>query len=98
MKLKSYVKVPLLILIINAGFMSGIGVTFMKLVGMLFMSGEVKEHVYMLMVLLVVMGLSTASQIHSLNLAMKNFDQLEVMPIFMVTIMMLWMMSGMIVL
>lgn len=44
------------------------------------------------------MGISAVSQTHSLNMAMKEYDQLEVMPIFQAMIMMMWMMGGMIVL
>lgn len=44
------------------------------------------------------MGLSAVSQTHSLNIAMKEYDQLEVMPIFQAFIMIMWMSGGMIVL
>ena len=36
--------------------------------------------------------------VHSLNLAMKYFDQLQVMPIFMTTVMVLWICSGLMIL
>ena len=36
--------------------------------------------------------------VHSLNLAMKYFDQLQVMPIFMIAIMVLWICSGLTIL
>ena len=44
------------------------------------------------------MGLSTATQLHSVNLAMRYFEQLEVIPINLTCIMICWMVSGMLVL
>ena len=59
------------------------------------MSGDAKNYIAMLLVLIIFMTVSTLSQGHSINLAMRNYNQLEVMPIFMVTVMCLWMFSGM---
>ena len=67
----------------------------MKLIGELVVSGDVKNYITMLLILIICMVVSTLSQGHSINLAIKHFDQLEVMPIFMVTVMCLWMFSGM---
>ena len=52
----------------------------------------------MICVLAGLMAISAVSQTHSLNMSMKYYDQLEVMPIFQAMIMMMWMMGGMVVL
>ena len=93
--LKRYIKVPMLLLLINASTQSGLGTVFMKLIGELIVSGDAKNYITMLLILVICMVLATLSQGHSINLAIKHFDQLEVMPIFMVTVMCLWMFSGM---
>jgi len=73
---------PLLYLMLNAGLQSGLSIVFLKLFGELVQSGTAGEHWGMLIILGFFMALSAISQTHSLNLAMKEYDQLEVMPIF----------------
>ena len=43
------------------------------------------------------MAMSAVSQTKSLNVAIKEYDQLEVMPIFQAFLMMMWMSGGMII-
>lgn len=45
--------------------------------------------------LVIFMSFTSISQMHSLNLAMMYYEQLEVMPINMTCIMISWMVSGM---
>ena len=52
----------------------------------------------MLIVLPLFMAVCSISQTHSLNMAMKEYDQLEVMPIFQATSMMCWIIGGMVIL
>ena len=98
MNLKRFVKMPLIYLLFLAGMQSGLCVVFMKLAGELAATNSVSENVGMFVLLLVLMGISAVSQSHSLNMAMKEYDQLEVMPIFQTFIMIMWMTGGMIVL
>ena len=73
-RLKRYIKVPLLILLINAGFQSGLSVVFLKLCGELVVAGDAGSHISMLLIMIAGMLTATLSQVHSLNLAMKHFD------------------------
>ena len=43
------------------------------------------------------MGLSGAMQVHMLNLAIKYYDQIEAMPIYLTCVMLLWICTGLIV-
>lgn len=96
--LARFLKLPMLYMLLLAGLQSGLSVVFMKLVGELVQAGQGLENPVMTCILLGLMALSAVSQTHSLNMAMKEYDQLEVMPIFQAMIMMMWMMGGMIVL
>ena len=72
--LKRYIKVPMLLLLTNAGFQAGLSVVFLKLCGELIVVGEAGNHVSMLLIMMACMLVATLSQVHSLNLAMKHFD------------------------
>ena len=91
-------KLPLLLLLLNAGFQSGLSVVFVKLSGELIVSGDASDYIFMLIVLIACTAVSSVSTIHSLNLGMKHFDQLEVMPIYMVSLMLMWMVAGLVIL
>ena len=67
----------------------------MKLAGELFAAGEAGENLLTLTMLVIFMSFTSISQMHSLNLAMMYYEQLEVMPINMTCIMISWMVSGM---
>lgn len=95
---KRFLKLPMLYMLFLAGLQSGLSVVFLKLTGELIQQGQGSSHILMLLTLLFLMAMSAVSQTHSLNMAMKEYDQLEVMPIFQAMIMMMWMMGGMIVL
>ena len=88
----------MLYMLFLAGLQSGLSIVFLKLFGELVQSGEVAQNILMAFILVGLMVVSAVSQTHSLNMAMKEYDQLEVMPIFQAMIMMMWMMGGMIVL
>ena len=88
----------MLILLINSAFQSSVSIVFLKLTTELFATETVKDHIIMLFLLGICMLITMLSTVHSLNLAMKHFDQLEVMPIYMTIIMIFWMLSGMIIL
>ena len=81
-RLQRYVKAPMLLVIAGSALCSGLTVALLKLLGELMLSGEVTED--LLLAGLVALGalLSALMQLHTLNTAMKYFDQLEVMPIY----------------
>lgn len=96
--LKMVLKRTLLILLANAGVQSSIAVVFMKMFGELIQSGDYKNYVFMFILLFVALGVASLSNVHSMNLAMKYFDQMQVIPIFMSCIMINWILSGMLIL
>ena len=98
LELKSFLKVPMLLLLVTAGLLSGMSVCFLKLIGEMIQNGEVGGHIGIFILLAVVALLSVPAMVHSLNLAMKYFDQLQVMPIFQVCLMIMWICSGMMIL
>lgn len=71
---KKYIKVPMLLLLINAGLQSGLSIVFCKFIGELIASGDAINHLSMMLLIVICIGLSTMSTVHSLNLAMMNFD------------------------
>lgn len=52
----------------------------------------------MMLFLVVMLVLSSSLQVHLLNLAMKYYDQVEVVPIFQTCLMIMWITSGLIIL
>ena len=72
--LKRWIKVPLLLLLVNAGFQSGLAVVFLKLCGELLVTGDAGDHIVMLLIMIGCLLVATLSQVHSLNLAMQHFD------------------------
>ena len=81
-RLRRFAKAPMLLVIAGSALCSGLTVALLKLLGELLLSGEVTED--LLLAGLVALGalLSAAEQLHTLNTAMKYYDQLEVMPIY----------------
>ena len=77
----------MLLLLIDSGVKAGASIIGLKLVGELFAAGEVADHLIIFFTLCIMMLLTSISQVHSLNLAMKYYEQLEVMPINMTCIM-----------
>ena len=81
-RLRRFAKAPMLLVIAGSALCSGVTVALLKLLGELLLSGEVTED--LLLAGLVALGalLSATEQLHTLNTAMKYYDQLEVMPIY----------------
>lgn len=72
--LQHYIKVPLLYMLLNAGFWSGLGAVSLKVVGELIQAKEASEHVF-LTVCMFIVGLAGVPFItHSTNMAMKFYD------------------------
>ena len=97
LKLKKLVKTPLLLIISASGMMSGVSISMLKFTTEMMQSGEFFNHIGFCLFLLVAAFLGAACQLHLLNGAMKFFDQLEVIPIYQTTIMIMWILTGMIV-
>ena len=73
-KLKRYLKFPMVILLINAGLQSGLSITMLKLLGEGIQQGEFVEYIGLFLIIGFSEFVSVPSMVHSLNLAMKYFD------------------------
>ena len=88
----------MLYLLANAGLQSGLTISFLKLFGEIIQAHKFAENQLLAWSLGLMMIASSVFQAHSINLAMKYYDQLEVMPIFQAMIMIMWILGGMVVL
>ena len=71
----------MILLVWASSCQSSLSVVMLKLFGELIQSASAKDHVFMMLFLVVLLILSAIMQIHLLNLAMKYYDQVEVVPI-----------------
>ena len=95
---KYFIKVPMVFLVWASSMQSSLSVVMLKLFGELIQSDSAGSHWYMMLFLVVLMILSSFTQIHLINMAMKYYDQVEVVPIFQTCLMIMWITSGLIVL
>ena len=95
---KNFIKVPLVFLVWASSMQSSLSVIMLKLFGELIQSGSSGTYWFLMIFLVVMMFLSSLMQIHIINLAMKYYDQVEVVPIFQTCLMIMWITSGLIVL
>ena len=95
--LKKFVKIPLLLIVTSSAVMAGISISLIKMAVELLESNDFWEIVLFSIFLLIGALLFSFTQLHMLNGAMKFYDQLVVMPIYQTSIMISWILSGMIV-
>ena len=74
LRLKTLVKVPMLMMIFCSANMSSLSVVFMKLATELIESGQFTENLVLTFVMLGLMSFSAFFQIHMINNAMKYYD------------------------
>ena len=96
--LKNYVKVPMLVLITDSAMQSGLIVLATKVLGELAQSNGISDYKAMTALVVIMLLWAGTMNIHSLNMAMKYYDQLEVIPIYNSLCMLTWFLSGVIVL
>ena len=96
--IKRFIKWPMIFLVWASSMQSSLSVVMLKLFGELIQSGSAKNHWFMMLFLVVMLVLSSSLQVHLLNLAMKYYDQVEVVPIFQTCLMIMWITSGLIIL
>ncbi len=77
-------KTPLLMYAIVSGLLSSIVTSFIKGVSELVNSKEIVDHLQrpMIYLLLVIVILSLITQLHFMNLNLKYYEQMEIIPIF----------------
>ena len=95
--LKSWVKAPLLFLIFTTACQSGLTIAFTKLTTELAESHVMWDNMGLVVILILVIIVSGMTQVHTLNLAIKYYEQVLVIPIFQATVMTMWIASGMII-
>ena len=74
---------PMLFLLVCSGLLGGYSVTLFKLLGELFVGKAYKTNVFLTFALLAVGLLANLLQLLFLNISMRYYDQLDVVPIFM---------------
>lgn len=97
-EIKNNLKVCLVLMCCSCGVMNGCALMFLKVGGEILNSDEFKKNIFFSL-LMVVCGLScAATQTIFLNLSMKYYNNLDVMPIYQSTILMGLMVAGLLVL
>ena len=94
---KYYIKMPMILTICTSALQSGLTIVFLKLLTELGESGDLFDHMGLVVTMALAMGLSGTMQLHMLNLAMKYYDQIEAIPIYQTCVMCLWICTGLIV-
>lgn len=98
MSTKKLIKMPMLCLIVCSSMMSAISMIMIKMLGELVASATWRDHWMLNVVMVTLLCVSGLLQLHSLNLAMKFYDQLEVVPIYQTSLMIFWISAGLIIL
>ena len=83
--------------ICTAALQSGLTIVFLKLLTELGETGDLWDHMGLVITMALAMGISGTIQLHMLNLAMKYYDQIEAIPIYQTFVMLLWICTGLIV-
>ena len=74
MRLKTFIKMPMVLVVTTSALQSGITIVMLKLLTELGSSGNLFNHLGLSSVMGLTMGLSGTVQLHMLNLAMKYYD------------------------
>ena len=98
MKIKDYIKVPMVLLILCSSMMSTISMIMIKMLGELVQSATWTDFWLINIIMVILMGVSGAFQLHSLNSAMRLYDQLEVVPVYQTALMLSWILGGLFIL
>ena len=72
----------MLLVAATSAFQSGVTIVMLKLVTELGQTKEFRTHIGLGAFMILVVVISGTIQLHMLNLAMKYYDQLEVMPVY----------------
>jgi hypothetical protein len=97
LKLKALIKVPMVLCTATSALQSGITIVMLKLFSELGQTSSISTHWLLAALMLLAIGASGAVQLHMLNLAMKYYNQIEVIPIYSTAIMVIWIATGMVV-
>ena len=96
--LKRYLKVPMVLLVFASATVSGLSVVMLKLFGELIQSREWQDYYGLMLAMLCILVLCGGYQLHLVNQAMKYYDQMEAVPVYQTSLMIMWILSGLIIL
>lgn len=98
LRLKKDLKVPLVLLCWGGGIVYGISLVFFKVFGEITNSPEFHKNIIFTFLVGICALATAATQIYLLNVNMKLYNNLDVMPIYQAMILMHMMLSGLILL
>ena len=91
-------KLPMFVILVSAGLIGGIATTFYKIIGELAIENDLDKDGWFVSILLVVGVLANLVMLYLINIAMKYYDQLEVIPVFASSQLVFIILSGLILL
>ena len=98
MKLRNNIKVPVILLTLCSSLCGGSSIVMMKCFNEIANGTEFSEHGFFAMILLVTALTAAYLQMYMLNLSIKYFNNIDVMPIYQSFILINWMVSGLVLL
>ena len=91
-------KLPMFVILVGAGLIGGIATTFYKIIGELAIENDLTKDGWFVVILLLVGILANLIMLYLINIAMKYYDQLEVIPVFASSQLVFIILSGLILL
>ena len=98
MRLKSNIKVPLVLLAWSSGVLNGCALVFIKVCGEVFNSPEAANHTLFAILIGCLGAMLAGLNMYCLNQNMKYYQNLDVMPLYQSMILMNMLLAGLIVL
>ena len=78
--------------------LSGVSVVMIKLIGELIQSESAKHDIGLMVLMFVLLIFSATYNLHLINIAMKYYDQMVVVPVYQTCLMVMWIVSGLVLL
>jgi len=98
LKTKKLLKLSMVLYITSSAMMSALMAMLFKLVMNILYNYPIYNSLFELSMLLILCSIFTLLQVYTINVAMKNYDQMEVIPIFQTVLMIFWILTGMLLL
>lgn len=96
--LKKLLKVPMVLLVLASATVSGLSVVMLKLFGELIQSRDWQSYYGLMICMLCTLVVCGGYQLHLVNQAMKYYDQMEAVPVYQTSLMIMWILSGLVIL
>ena len=75
-------KLPMFVVLVSAGLIGGIATTFYKIIGELAIENELTQEGWFVVVLALVGVLANLVMLYLINIAMKYYNNIDVMPVY----------------